>query len=216
MRSYHGQDQGATGDGSRVQISQSFSNPFHRVLQFSPTSDEQSARYKWNILERAVKFLRSLLYFSSQYVICIYTVPARNCILYHELFNTEQGLLWWLLLLLLFWVQQPFETVFQSISGRLPERGRKRRHRIEESKNVQTTTTRTYCKCNRPLPYYHPNCRTPRHWKFTQDHRTTQPPRLLWWGWYEISYHGLSTCMGDNPLAKACGLSPHTGRQTMV
>ena len=28
----------------------------------------------------------------------------------------------------------------------------------------------------RPLPYYHPNCRTPRHWKFTQDHRTTRPP----------------------------------------
>ena len=29
-------------------------------------------------------------------------------------------------------------------------------------------------------------------------------------------YHGLSTCMGDNPLAKARGLSPRTGRQTMV
>ena len=40
----------------------------------------------------------------------------------------------------------------------------------EESKNVQTTPTRTYCKRNRPLPYYNQNCRTPRHWKFTQDH----------------------------------------------
>ena len=49
---------------------------------------------------------------------------------------------------------------------------------IEESKNVQTTPTRTYCKRNRPLPYYHPKCRTPRHWKFTQDHRTTRPPPL--------------------------------------
>ena len=29
-----------------------------------------------------------------------------------------------------------FETVFQSISGRLPKRGRKRREKIEESKNV--------------------------------------------------------------------------------
>ena len=76
----------------------------------------------------------------------------------------------------LFWVKRPFETVFQSISGHLPERGRKRRERIEESKNVQTTPIRTYCKRNRPLPYYHPNCRTPRHWKFTQDHRTTRPP----------------------------------------
>ena len=26
-----------------------------RVLRFSPTFDKQSARYKWNILERAVK-----------------------------------------------------------------------------------------------------------------------------------------------------------------
>ena len=47
---------------------------------------------------------------------------------------------------------------------------------IDERKNVQTTHTRTYCKRNKPLPYYHPNCRTPRHWKFTQDHRTTRPP----------------------------------------
>ena len=39
----------------------------------------------------------------------------------------------------LFWVKRPFETVFQSVSGRLPERGRKRRERIEETKNVQTT-----------------------------------------------------------------------------
>ena len=28
---------------------------FLRVLRFSPTFDERSARYKWNILERAVK-----------------------------------------------------------------------------------------------------------------------------------------------------------------
>ena len=31
---------------------------FLRVLRFSPTFDERSARYKWNILERAVKLLR--------------------------------------------------------------------------------------------------------------------------------------------------------------
>ena len=28
---------------------------FPRVLRFSPTFDERSARYKWNILERAIK-----------------------------------------------------------------------------------------------------------------------------------------------------------------
>ena len=76
----------------------------------------------------------------------------------------------------LFWVYRPFETVFQSISGRLPERGRKRKERIDENKNVQTTPTRTYCKRSRPLPYCNPTCRTPRHWKFTQHHRTTRPP----------------------------------------
>ena len=45
-----------------------------------------------------------------------------------------------------------WETVFQSISDRLPERRRKRRERIDVSKNVQTTPTRTFCKRSRPLP----------------------------------------------------------------
>ena len=53
--------------------------------------------------------------------------------------------------------QRPFETVFQSISDRLPERGRKKREVIDERKNVQTTPTRTYYKRNRSLPYYDPN-----------------------------------------------------------
>ena len=35
---------------------------------------------------------------------------------------------------------------------------------------------RTYCKRSRPLPYCNPNCRTPRHRRFTQGHRTTRPP----------------------------------------
>ena len=43
----------------------------------------------------------------------------------------------------------------------------------------KTTPTHTYCKRNRPLPYYHPNCRTSRHWKFNQDHRTTRPSLTL-------------------------------------
>ena len=51
-----------------------------------------------------------------------------------------------------------------------------REERTDESKKVQTTPTRTYCKRNRPLPYCNQNCRTPRHWKFTQHHRTTRPP----------------------------------------
>ena len=53
---------------------------------------------------------------------------------------------------------------------------REKEERIDESKNVQTTPTRTYCKRSRSLPYCNPNCRTPRHRKFTQGHRTTRPP----------------------------------------
>ena len=34
----------------------------------------------------------------------------------------------------LFWASRPFETVFQSISGRRPERGRKTRELIDERK----------------------------------------------------------------------------------
>ena len=34
----------------------------------------------------------------------------------------------------LFWVKRSFETIFQSISDRLPKRGRKRREQIDESK----------------------------------------------------------------------------------
>ena len=65
-------------------------------------------------------------------------------------------------------------SLYRATSQREGERGEK----IAESKNVQTTPTRTYCKRNRPLPYYQPNCRTPRHGKFTQNLRTTRPPPI--------------------------------------
>ena len=65
-----------------------------------------------------------------------------------------------------------YYSLYRVVSQREGERG----ERMEESKNVQTSPTRTYCKRNRPLPYYQSNFRTPRHWKFTQDHRTTRPP----------------------------------------
>ena len=40
-------------------------------------------------------------------------------------------------------------SLYRAVSQREGERG----ERIDESKNVQTTPTRTYCKRNRPLPY---------------------------------------------------------------
>ena len=61
-------------------------------------------------------------------------------------------------------------SLYRAVSQREGDREEKR---IDESKNVQTTPTRTYYKRSRPLPYCNPNCRTPRHWKFTQHHRTT-------------------------------------------
>ena len=51
-------------------------------------------------------------------------------------------------------------SLYRAVSQR---EGEKRKERIDESKNVQTTPTRTYCKRSRPLPYCNPNCRTPRH-----------------------------------------------------
>ena len=64
-------------------------------------------------------------------------------------------------------------SLYRAVSQREGEREEKR---IDESKNIQTTPTRTYYKRSRPLTYCNPNCRTPRHWKFTQHHRTTRPP----------------------------------------
>ena len=77
--------------------------------------------------------------------------------------------------LVVFGFNGPLKQYF-SKSDHLQKRGRERKKRIDESKNVQTTPIRTYCKCSRPLPYCNPNSRTPQHWKFTQHHRTTRPP----------------------------------------
>ena len=98
----------------------------------------------------------------------------------------------------LFWVYWPFETVFQSISGRLPKRGRKKRKRIDESKNVHTIPTRTYCKCSRPLPYCNPNCRTPRHWKCSRgclDILTLTFPFSLSPSLWETARYRLKYCL---------------------
>ena len=57
----------------------------------------------------------------------------------------------------LFWAERPFGTVFQSISGRLRERGRKKIEMIDERKNVQTAPTRTNCKHSRPSPHSNSN-----------------------------------------------------------
>ena len=105
-------------------------------------------------------------------------------------------------------------SLYRAVSKREGER----KERIDESKNVQTTPTRTYCKCSRPLPYCNPNCRTPRHWKFTQHHRTTRPPldysraghccACSWCGWGLFGHFysrlsflsSFSLSLGDGPI----------------
>ena len=84
------------------------------------------------------------------------------------------------------WLVLGLTTLWDSISVYIPKRGRKKKERIVESKNVQTTPTRTYCRRSRPLPYCNPNCRTPRHWKFypAPSHHSTTP--LSWSKWFNI------------------------------
>ena len=101
-----------------------------------------------------------------QYFSLYRTVPHRK---------GERGKIFWLVGC--FGFNGPLRQYFSLYRAVSQREGRKRRERIDESTNVQTTPTRTYCKCSRPLPYCNPNRRTPRHWKFTQHHRTTRPPR---------------------------------------
>ena len=93
-------------------------------------------------------------------------------------YNTDTFSIVWKLLLVGWLVVLGLTALWDSISvyiGPTPKEGERGEKRIDESKNVQTTPTRTYYKRSRPLPYCNPNCRTPRHWKFTQHHRTTRP-----------------------------------------
>ena len=76
----------------------------------------------------------------------------------------------------LFWVSRPFETVFQSKSGRLPERGRKKREMIDERKIFKQPPPASTASAVSPCPTMIQISRTPRLWKFTQHHRTTRPP----------------------------------------
>ena len=80
----------------------------------------------------------------------------------------------------LFWAYRPFETLFQSMTGHLSERGRKKREMIDKSKNGQTTPPAHTASAVGPCPILIQISRTHRHhWKFTQDHHTTRPPPSL-------------------------------------
>ena len=71
--------------------------------------------------------------------------------LFENQINCDIGLVGWL-----FWFNsllRQYFNLYLTVSQREGER-------VDESKNVQTIPTRTYCKCSRPLPYCKPNGRT--------------------------------------------------------
>ena len=108
----------------------------------------------------------------------------------------------------LFWALRPFETVFQSVSGRLPERGRKKREVDDEmmrdkmSKQPPSApTASTIGSC----PTIIQISRTPRHWKFTQHLRTTRPPHRV----KERAYSSFSTVSQPTNVAVTCAVIFH-------
>ena len=80
-----------------------------------------------------------------------------------------------------------YYSLYRAVSQREGEKG----ERIDESKNVQTTPIRIYCKRKGPCPTVikivgrpgignlpstiaPPDNHPPRHWKFIRNHRTTR------------------------------------------
>ena len=77
---------------------------------------------------------------------------------------------------------------------------------IDESKNVQTTPTRTYCKRSRPVPYCIQNCRRPTVW-ITVGQGPTALPVCAGGGCLDIflllsilSLSSFSLSLGDGPI----------------
>ena len=65
------------------------------------------------------------------------------------------------------------KTVFQSISSRRADRGRKKRERIDVKKMSKQHTPASTESAISPCPTIIQTSRTPRHWKFIQHLRTT-------------------------------------------
>ena len=62
----------------------------------------------------------------------------------------------WIWLASCFEFNGPLRQYFR-LNRTVYQRGRKKRQKIDERKNVQTTPTHTLCKRNTPLPYFYPN-----------------------------------------------------------
>ena len=74
----------------------------------------------------------------------------------------------------------PFVTVLQSISGRLPNRGRKKWDLIDEINMSKQSPLAPTTSAVGPCPINNQIRRMPRQWKFTQHYCTTRPPHIDW------------------------------------
>ena len=77
------------------------------------------------------------------------------------------------------WGDSPLTAPSGSISVYIgPSPRQEEKEMIDEKKNVQTTPPAPTASAAGPCPTLIQISRTPRHWKFTQHHRTTRPPRF--------------------------------------
>ena len=110
-----------------------------------------------------------------------------------------------------FW-SKLFKTVLQSISGRLPEKGRKRGRERKMSKQPPPALIASAIG---PSPTLIQISRTPRHWKFTQYHHATRPlplllvNKLLIFQKYLMQKHCHFLLKKYEELLQCCAKAPH-------
>ena len=76
-----------------------------------------------------------------------------------------------------FSLKGPFRQYF-SLYRAVTQNGGEKKEMIDERKNVQTAPHAPTGNAVGPCPTTIKISRTPRHWKFTQHHRTTRPPPI--------------------------------------
>ena len=87
---------------------------------------------------------------------------------------------------------------------------------IDERKNVQTTPPAPPATAVGPCPTIIQISRTPRHWKFTQHHRTTRPPRSTLEQLFQMKVRQWRFSVGVHQLLQSWQIWSQYGRITFV